>query len=232
MFATAHILETPNSQLFVGCLPWSPPMCLWNITKSDLYPSVNQLRGITLTAPAPQAQLPRTPATHCSDLRCPCLGLCCLQLWSPADPASQSHIPAFDLVLPKDLCLAKVQLIHPGHHQCYQSAQDHDSFTVSCKVERKTFIPSLSPSDGRSHSMVPWARGDYKVYCSTCLFIHPAPILQGMDKCPQGAGVGGFQTQRHVPETSTVSGGRNNTQHAELAVWFDWPSHIYPFIPQ
>lgn len=31
---------------------------------------------------------------------------------------------------PKDFCLAKVQLIHPGHHQCYQSAQDRDSFTL------------------------------------------------------------------------------------------------------
>lgn len=44
---------------------------------------------------------------------------------------------------PMDLYLTKVGLIHPGHHQCYQSSQHHDSFTVSYKSERKALTPAM-----------------------------------------------------------------------------------------
>lgn len=82
-------LGTTKLPLFMQDLPWSPHVCM-EFMESDLHPSVNQLRNIDLTASSPLVQPPRALPPSALTSANPY----CLQLQSPA---SQSHIPAFDL---------------------------------------------------------------------------------------------------------------------------------------
>lgn len=134
-------LGTTKLPLFMQYLPWSPHVCM-EFMESDLQPSVNQLRNIDLTASSLLVQPPRAPATLCSDLCHPVLfaaAVACLP---------KPHSCLWPGPFPKDLCLAKVQLMRPT---TTSAISQHRTMTasVSCKLGRKTFTLSMSPSDGR-----------------------------------------------------------------------------------
>ena len=134
-------LGTTKVLLFMQYLPWSPHVCM-EFMESDLQPSVNQLRNVDLTASSLLVQPPRAPATLCSDLCHPVLfaaAVACLP---------KPHSCLWPGPFPKDLCLAKVQLMRPTTSS---AISQHRTMTalVSCKLERKTFTLSMSPSDGR-----------------------------------------------------------------------------------
>lgn len=156
-----------------------PPIYMISQTESSVHPWIG-LGTLPLTASVVYGQLPRTPATHCSDLSHPALACTICSCSCLPEP----HSCLWPGPLPPDLRLANIHLIHPGCHQCYQSPRAHDSFSASCKLERKTLLPFVSPSDwggwrvvvGVSHSRVPWASDYCEFYCHTCQFTHPDPI--------------------------------------------------------
>ena len=156
---------------------------MWNFPKSDFHPLVNQLRDAASSClcylhstSEPRCPLPRPQP--------PCLSPCHVQLHLPA------HLPPRVTFLPVTWILSNRPLpgqgsAHSGGpQQCYQSPQDHDCFTVSCKLERKTFTSSMSPSDGGPTAWL-LSLGLLQGLLQH-LFTHPTPVLQGMDRCHQG----------------------------------------------
>lgn len=184
MTATAQVLEPPNSHCSCRTshgLPtyvWNP----WRVTYVHLWISLGTLISLPLL-PLFRLQGPLLPSALTSAIPY------CLQLQSPA---SQSHIPAFDLGPFQRPLPGQVSANAPDHHRAISQPRTMTA-SVSCKLGRKTVIPSMSPSDRRgwgagcSHSTVPWLLDCSEVYCNTCQFTHPAPILQGKDKGHLGA---------------------------------------------
>ena len=210
MTATAQVLEPPNSHCSCRTSHGLPTYVWnsWRVTYIHLWISLGTLISLPLL-PLFSLQGP------CRPLLWPLPSV----LFVAAVPClPKPHSCLWPGPFPKDLCLAKVQLMRLTTTRAISQRRTMTA-SVSYKLGRKTFIPSMSPSDrrgwgtGRSHSMIPWLLDCSEVYYNTCQFTHPAPILQGKDKGHLGNVDGRISqpdTMLHVPETSTVSGGRNN----------------------